>query len=72
MMRSGLIKRSFAWRDRRTTIALEPEFWVALTHIAASRQQTLTALVSSAAVQRLQSQPLASTLRVLALQEFFR
>jgi predicted DNA-binding ribbon-helix-helix protein len=45
---------------------------VALTHIAASRQQTLTALVSSADAQRLQSQPLASTLRVLALQEFFR
>jgi len=43
---------------------------VALKHIAVSRQQTLTALVASADAQRLVGQPLASALRVLALQEF--
>ncbi len=41
-------------------------------HIAFSRQQTLTALVAAADAQRPEGRPLASTLRVLALQEFFR
>ncbi len=40
-------------------------------HIAFSRQQTLTALVATADAQRPEGLPLASTLRVLALQEFF-
>jgi predicted DNA-binding ribbon-helix-helix protein len=66
-----LIKRSFSLVDRRTSVALEPEFWVALMHIATSRPQTLTALVASADAQRPEGRPLASALRVLALQEFF-
>ncbi len=40
-------------------------------HIAVSRQQTLAALVAAADAQRPEGRPLASTLRVLALQEFF-
>jgi predicted DNA-binding ribbon-helix-helix protein len=66
-----LIKRSFTLDGHRTSIALEPEFWAALMHIAASRQQTLTALVAVADARRSEGRPLASALRVLALQAFF-
>lgn len=67
-----LIKRSFSLAGHRTSVALEPEFWTALTHIAAERQQTLTALVAAADAERSGGRPLASALRVLALTEFFR
>jgi predicted DNA-binding ribbon-helix-helix protein len=50
---------------------LEREFWAALMHIAAGRQQTLTALVAAADAERIDGRPLASELRVLALREFF-
>jgi predicted DNA-binding ribbon-helix-helix protein len=68
---SGLIKRSFSLAGHRTSVALEQEFWAALTHIAAQRQQTLTALVAATDAQRDGERPLASALRVLALREFF-
>jgi len=42
-----------------------------LTHIAASRNQSLTALVAATDAERASSgPPLASALRVLALREF--
>ncbi|HEX4171644.1 MAG TPA: ribbon-helix-helix domain-containing protein [Acetobacteraceae bacterium] len=66
-----MIKRSFSLAGHRTSVALEQEFWAALTHIAAQRQQTLTALVAAADTQRNGERPLASALRVLALREFF-
>jgi predicted DNA-binding ribbon-helix-helix protein len=66
-----LIKRSFSLAGRRTSVALEQEFWVALEHIALSREQTLTAVVAEADTQRPEARPLASALRVLALQAFF-
>lgn len=68
---SGLVKRSFSLAGHRTSVALEPEFWAALMHIAAGRQQTLTALVAAADAERRDGRPLASALRVLALREFF-
>ena len=68
---SGLVKRSFSLAGHRTSVALEQEFWAALMHIAAGRQQTLTALVAAADAERLDGRPLASALRVLALREFF-
>jgi predicted DNA-binding ribbon-helix-helix protein len=51
-------------------VALEPEFWEALTRIAARRDSTLSALVSTADGERVPLQPLASALRVLALRAF--
>jgi predicted DNA-binding ribbon-helix-helix protein len=60
------IKRSFSPAGRRTSIALEQEFWAALMHIAISRQQTLTALIAEADAQRPEGRPLASALRVFA------
>jgi predicted DNA-binding ribbon-helix-helix protein len=68
---SGLIKRSFSLAGHRTSVALEDEFWAALTHIAAERSQTLTALVAATDAERDPARPLASALRVLALSEFF-
>jgi len=66
-----LIKRSFSLAGHRTSVALETEFWSALAHIAASRQQSLTALVAATDAERAASgRPLASALRVLALREF--
>ncbi len=49
-------------------MALEAEFWSALTRVAGRRGQTLSALVSAADGARAPMQPLASALRVLALQ----
>jgi predicted DNA-binding ribbon-helix-helix protein len=67
---SGLIKRSFSLAGHRTSVALEEEFWSALSQLAADRQQTLTALVASTDAGREPGRPLASALRVLALREF--
>jgi predicted DNA-binding ribbon-helix-helix protein len=50
-------------------VALEDPFWVALAHIATARGQTLSALVAATDAARAPGQPLASALRVLALQE---
>ena len=66
-----MIKRSFSLAGHRTSVALEQEFWVALTHIAAGRHQSLTALVAATDAERTAGRPLASALRVLALAEFF-
>ena len=70
-MNSGLIKRSFSLAGRRTSVALEQEFWAALVYIAASRHQSLTQLIAAADAPRTPGQPLASALRVRALREFF-
>ena len=71
-MNSGLIKRSFSLAGGRTSVALEQEFWAALVYIAASHHQTLTQLVAAAATQRTPGQPLASALRVRALESYSR
>lgn len=64
---TGLIKRSFSLAGHRTSVALEIEFWEALTRMAQARGQSLSALVASADVERGPDRPLASALRVLAL-----
>jgi predicted DNA-binding ribbon-helix-helix protein len=65
---SGLIKRSFSLAGHRTSVALEAEFWHALSQIAQSREQTLSALVAATDAARTPDRPLASALRVTALQ----
>jgi predicted DNA-binding ribbon-helix-helix protein len=55
----------------RTSVALEPEFWSALTRIAAERGRTLAAVVAAADAERTPTQPLASALRVMALRVFY-
>ena len=63
----GLIKRSFSVAGHRTSVALEAEFWQALSALAAARGQTLSALVATEDATRDPARPLASSLRVLAL-----
>jgi len=67
-----LVKRSFSLAGHRTSVALEQEFWAALSDIAAARAQALSALVETIDAAREPGQPLASALRVLALRAFFR
>jgi predicted DNA-binding ribbon-helix-helix protein len=66
---TGLIKRSFSLAGHRTSVALEIEFWDALTRMAQARGHTLSALVAAADAERGPDRPLASALRVLALVE---
>lgn len=68
---SSLVKRSFSLAGHRTSVALEEEFWAALSRVAAARGQSLAGLVSAVDAGRSAGQPLASALRVLALREFF-
>jgi predicted DNA-binding ribbon-helix-helix protein len=62
-----LKKRSFSLAGHRTSVALEPRFWEAVTDIAAARGVTLAALVADVDVARDPGQSLASSLRILAL-----
>lgn len=68
MQSAGLIKRSFSLAGHRTSVALEAEFWAVLLHMAQRREQSLSALVAAADAARTPDQPLASALRVMALE----
>lgn len=63
-----LFKRSFTLAGHRTSVALEAEFWAALAVIAAARGRSLSALVAEIDAARGTARPLASALRVYALQ----
>jgi predicted DNA-binding ribbon-helix-helix protein len=65
-----LIKRSFSLAGHRTSVALEAEFWAALTDIARERGRPLSALVAETDAARGPEQPLASALRLQALAAF--
>jgi len=67
---SRLQKRSFSLAGHRTSVALEPEFWSALVNMAGQRSVTVSALVAEVDAGREQAHPLASALRVLALQSY--
>ena len=63
-----LEKRSFSLSGHRTSVALEPEFWAALGAVAMRAGEPLSALVTRIDAERAEGQPLASALRVFALQ----
>jgi predicted DNA-binding ribbon-helix-helix protein len=63
-----LEKRSFSIAGHRTSVALEPDFWAALTRLAESRAQTLGRLVAGIDAQRQPDENLASALRIAALR----
>lgn len=68
-MRSHLTKRSFTLAGHRTSVALEPEFWVVVETAAAARGISIAALVGELDAARADTgAPLASTLRVFALR----
>jgi predicted DNA-binding ribbon-helix-helix protein len=62
----ALRKRSLQIAGHRTSIALEPEFWVVLEEMARARQASLAALVLAIDAER-GERPLASACRVAAL-----
>lgn len=62
-----LTKRSFSLAGHRTSVALEPEFWRVLGDLAALEAQTLAGLVARIDAGRPEGRPLASALRVAAL-----
>lgn len=63
-----LRKRSFRLAGHRTSVALEPEFWVVLEALAARHGLSLAALVAGVdAARPVPDLPLASALRVHAL-----
>ncbi len=51
----------------RTSVALEPQFWVALEQLAEGRGESLTALMARVDAGREAGAPLASALRLAAL-----
>ncbi|MGI4799195.1 MAG: ribbon-helix-helix domain-containing protein [Janthinobacterium lividum] len=63
-----LIKHSFSLAGHRTSVALEPEFWQALTEIAELRGTILSSLVADLDAERQPDEPLASRLRIFALR----
>lgn len=63
-----LIKHSFSLAGHRTSVALEPEFWQALTDIAELRGTVLSSLVADLDAERQPDEPLASRLRIFALR----
>ena len=63
-----LIKHSFSLAGHRTSVALEPEFWQALTDIAELRGTILSSLVADLDAERQPDEPLASRLRIFALR----
>ena len=65
-----LKKRSFTIARHRTSIALEPEFWIALERIAAARGLPLARLVSE--IDAGKRGGLASALRMHVLESYER
>ncbi len=64
-----LIKRSFTLAGHRTSVALEPEFWLALAAIAVRQGISVAALVAEVDAARQPERPLASALRGFALAQ---
>jgi predicted DNA-binding ribbon-helix-helix protein len=60
------LKRSLTIAGHRTSISLEPEFWAALTSIAAANNKSVAAIVSEIDQQRGQRN-LSSATRVWLL-----
>ena len=68
-----LRKRSFRLAGHATSVALEPEFWAALEAAASRRGRSLAGLVADLDANRADpTLPLASALRVFALEETAR
>jgi predicted DNA-binding ribbon-helix-helix protein len=62
-----MLKRSLTIAGHRTSIALEPEFWVALEQLASRRGLRLAVLIEN--IDRSRENPnLSSALRVAALR----
>ncbi len=67
-----LRRRSFSLAGHRTSVALEPAFWAALEAMAAREAVRLVGLVARIDAERDPGRPLASCLRVAALENSSR
>ncbi len=67
MSEAHLVKRSITLDKHRTSLALEPEFWVAIESIAKERGISLTSLLAEIDRDRAE-RPLASACRIFALK----
>jgi len=68
-MDAAVRKRSVVLAGHRTSISLEPAFWLALREVAASRGVSVNALVAAVDARRNPARPtnLSSVLRVFIL-----
>lgn len=66
----SLVKRSFSLAGHRTSVALEPEFWAALSLLAGRQNKPVSSLVAELDAKRSPDQPLASSLRVWIIAQF--
>ena len=64
----NLEKRSVTLAGHRTSVALEPEFWAVLERLARFRGVSLAAVIAELDAARTATQPLASALRIAALE----
>jgi predicted DNA-binding ribbon-helix-helix protein len=65
-----LVKRSFTLAGHRTSVALEAAFWQALAALAAAGGGSLASLVAEVDASRAADCPLASALRVYAMEQY--
>ena len=65
----NLVKRSFSVAGHRTSVALEPEFWHALTRLAERHGKSLSSLVAEIDAARSPERNLASSLRVWTIAQ---
>jgi predicted DNA-binding ribbon-helix-helix protein len=63
-----LERRSLTLAGHRTSIALEPAFWAALARMAEAEGVRLVGLIARVDAEREPSRPLASALRLAALE----
>ncbi len=66
----SLKKRSITLHGHRTSITLEPEFWVGLEDLAHSQDKTITATIAAIDDERNPENNLSSCIRVAVLKHF--
>jgi predicted DNA-binding ribbon-helix-helix protein len=69
MRKSAIAKRSIVVGGRKTSVSLENAFWLGLKEIAATRNSTLSEVVTEVGLQR-QYLNLSSQLRLLVLDHY--
>ena len=62
-----LLKRSVTIAGHRTSVSLEPEFWLALTEIASERERALAGLIDEIDKREGRDKNLSSALRLFVL-----
>ena len=69
-MPAKTLKRSVSIAGHRTSVSLEPEFWRALSDIAAEQKRPLAALIGEVDKREGRGQNLSSALRIYVLAHY--